>query len=334
MRTSIIRPLLALGAALAALLSYAGAAAQDTPADLSARMPSVEDLNLQQDSLVVLPFVHLVPKAGKGMASILASELAASGRCTVFGPELGIDAVEADKPAWRRLSLGAPGSGLEAGHFAAGGDYLLAGSLDVIDIADKDVKLDLGHEFRDLSSRINGGNRIAQVRMTLHLYRCSDGLELWSGEAEGLESQRGLRRDHSSIGWLASLDFNADEFRQTQLGRAAYKAVGAALRELYTALPLQARVLAVTPGAVVINLDEASGLQVGDELAVFGINELQNSQGMAVWTSERRVGGVQIVQFQPGRALCLILDGQDNIMEGDIARPLNEPLLLPLETDK
>lgn len=329
MRTSMIRFLPALLLALLATLLIGASAA----ADDSAPLPPAEEFSLARHGVVVLPLLHEVPRAGTGLAALLASELAASGRYEVLPPAIAAETLD-DKAAWKRLCLGSPGCGLDAAGLNGYGEFVLAGSVLALDIYDKDVKLDLGADFRDLGAMVNGQNRIAQVKLELHLLRCSDGAEFWSGEVEGLESQRGVRRHHSTIGWLSGLEYGSDEFRQTQLGRAAYKAIGQALREIYAALPLEARVLAVTPGAVVLNLNEHAGLILGEELQVFARDELQNSQGLTVWSSERRVGAVQITQFQPGRALCLILDGQDSILEGDIARPLNEPLLLPLETDK
>lgn len=334
MRTSIFKALALLGLSLLLILLLAPAALAGSKDEAPPMpIPAAELLPLKRASIGVLPLRHLIPSTGEGLSTVLADELAASGRYEVCGPELCLDFID-DESALLRLSRGGPGSAIESAMLASHFDYLLAGSLDVIDISDKDVKLDLGAEFRDLSAMINGGNRIAQVRLSLHLYRCADGQQVWSGQCEGLESQRGLRRQYSSIGWLAGQDIASDEFRQSMLGRAAFKAVGAALRELYAALPLEARVLAVTPSAVVLNLDEQAGLSAGEELQVFAIDELQNSSGISVWSSERRVGSVQIVQFQQGRALCLILDGAAEIAEGDLARPLSEPQALPLETDR
>jgi hypothetical protein len=42
---------------------------------------------------------------------------------------------------------------------------------------------------------------------------------------------------------------------------------------------------------------------------------------------------VQVVAFQPGRCLCLILDGAGRIAEGDEARPLVMRYTLPAVTD-
>jgi hypothetical protein len=53
-----------------------------------------------------------------------------------------------------------------------------------------------------------------------------------------------------------------------------------------------------------------------------------------VWEDEQRIGSALVVEFQPGRCLCLVLDGHGSIREGDVARPLVEHLVLPDEADK
>jgi hypothetical protein len=136
--------------------------------------------------------------------------------------------------------------------------------------------------------------------------------------AEGLESRHGVSVKPVRLGWLGTVNFEGDEFRQSMLGRAAYKALGEVLNELYDRFPLMGSVLYAGGSSLVLDIGQDSGLRLGDELNVYRMQALADDSGKPVWTDEERVGSARVVEFQDGRALCLVLDGQESITAGDI----------------
>lgn len=274
----------------------------------------------------VAPLEYEIPHVGEGLARVLASEISMCGYLHVVGVDevaramrrAGLDAGVPDDVTADQL---APVADLT--------DYLVVGEVVSFTVGDRDQVMDLGKDLNDLSRLLGTGSEIAQVALSLRLLRTADGAEVDHWLVEGYESRAGLRTGRISTGWAASVDFGTAEFSETMIGHAAYKAITDFLVRLYDRLPLRGTVLAVTGDSVVIDLDDTYGLQAGDELTIVRVNDITDSGGNSVWEDAERVGGVQVVEFQPGRCLCLILDGGGKIAEGDEARPLILRYLLP-----
>jgi hypothetical protein len=287
-----------------------------------------------RSTLGVAPLAYNVPNIGSGLAALLSTELDASGVAGVAHPArvaAMLDTAGIRPADYLRLApdniaaLGAAGLGL---------DYLLVGEVRAFSIEDKDVKLDLGYQFRDLSALLGGGSDIAQVTLELRLLRLSDCTELANITAEGLESQHGTRMRTVTLGWEGGVDLQSDEFRQTMLGRAAYKAIGDAIHQLAALLPPSGSVIAVSGDTVVLDIGERAGVQLGDELTILRDNGITNNLGSVVWDDEQRLGSVQVIELRPDSCLCLVLDGYGAFAEGDLARPMVARLALPLEADR
>lgn len=281
-----------------------------------------------QPTVSVEAFAHAHANVGAGLADILAEELNASAvaqayvTSSISVPSISVSQTETTS------SMPAPpvaGSGAQA--------YILTGEVSVFTVADKDDALDLGANLRDVSALVNGQSNIAHVVLQLKLRDVASGEVVSECTAEGLESQFGVRLKTITAGWSASVDFGSDEFRQTNIGHAAYKAIGNAIRWLTQELPRSASVLAVTGDAVVIGFGESSGIAVGDELVIYRLESINNSLGTAVWEDAQRVAAVQVTAVKFDRCLCLVLEGLGYIAEGDTARPLATRTSYPLETD-
>jgi hypothetical protein len=284
-------------------------------------------------TLGVAPLAYNVPNIGEGLAALLSSELDASGIAAVTHPArvaAVLDNAGVEPADYLRLlpdNIAAlTASGLDL-------DYLLVGELTAFSIEDKDVRLDLGSQFRDLAALYGGGNQIAQVRLELRLLRLSDCTELARISAEGLESQHGTRMRTVTLGWEAGVDMQSDEFRQTMLGRAAYKAIGEAIHQLAALLLPGGSVIAVSGDSVVLDIGKQSGVELGDELTILRDASLANNLGQVVWDAEQRLGSVQVIELRPDTCLCLVLDGYGALAEGDLARPFVTRVRLPLEAN-
>jgi curli biogenesis system outer membrane secretion channel CsgG len=281
-------------------------------------------------TLAVAPFAYSSANTGHGLAAVMARELAYGGHFDLISAQRAAQALEAAgfeaKPGVYAEIAPAqlePLNGLA--------DYLLTAEVSAFDTARKEPAFDLGRKLSGLGKRSGLASKIAQVVLEFRLLRMSDGQEVLAFTVEGLESRRGVAVDVTQ-GWLSATNYEGDEFRRTSLGRAFYKAVGQALYELYAEFPLEGGVLAVTGDSVVIDLDQRAGVQIGDEMLILRDNPIGNTLGETVWRELQRVGSAKVVEFQPGRCLCLVLDGDGVIQEGDVARPLSERLVLPIET--
>lgn len=284
----------------------------------------------QRPVVAVAPFGHDVPNIRTGLADQLWRQLLGSGRYEMADDErvagllkeLDYDAADARPTTEQIMGL------------AGEADYLLVADVTAFDIVERDAVLQFGWELRDLATMFGGQDRVAYVAFDVRLYSTADGGELTRYTVEGMENKRGVRLKNLTLGWLGSADLDSDEFRRTNLGIATYKAIGEIMRLLYEQFPLEGSVLAISGDALVLNLDERSGLLLGDELTVIRRSAITNDAGEQVWESAERIGSCKVVEFQPGRCLCQVLDGLGVIQEGDVVVPLYENITLPQETDR
>ena len=280
--------------------------------------------------LAIAPCAHAVPNVRQGLAAQLYRELLGSGRYEL-----------ADNGVVEQL--------LEDGGYAEAdgqlspeyldvvseeADYLLLCRVTAFDVVDRDALGEVNSDLRDLGTLILGQDKAAYVAFDVSLYETGSGLEVSRFAVEGIESKRGVRLKALSLGWQGSVDFDSDEFRRANIGIATYKAIGELMRELYAKFPLRGSVLAVSGDALVLDLDERAGLLLGDELSVVRKQVITNVAGEPVWEDETRVGSCRVVEFQPGRCLCLVLDGFGAIQEGDRVIPVYESITVPREADK
>lgn len=286
---------------------------------------------LAKPTIGVAPFESKIPSVGRGISQVIAVELDAGGRFDVLGGDRLDDLLgrwKVDPQAWYKANSG------RLAKLADTFDYLLTGEIVVFDVVDKDTFPDWGANLRDLGALLGGNSEVAHVAIELTLVDTTSGEAAFSIYCEGFESKKGIRTGAVTYGWAAKTNFQSDGFRETQLGRATYKAIGVFLGEVYASFPLEGKVVAVADDAIVVDLGEKSGLAIGDELALLRRREITNSSGVVVWVSDERIGGARVLEFQGERCLCLLLDGFGIVAEGDIAVPLVETYMLPVEADQ
>jgi len=278
----------------------------------------------------VAPFTAEIPNVGRGVARLMAQEIALAG----IGNVLGVAEVEA-LLADAAVDYGSLG-GFSADQLAllkAHCDYLVVGEVTAFAVSDRDQVVDLSADLNDLSRLLGTGSAVAYVSLSLRLIETANGQELAHWLLDGRESREGTRQDRISSGWAASIDCTSTDFTETMIGHATYKVIGAALYQLTEQLPLTGLVLAVNGEALVVDLDETCGLEPGDELTVLRDNGITNENGLIVWHDYERIGSAEVVEFQPGRCLGVILDGLGLITEGDLVRPVVLRYSLPVGVD-
>ncbi|MBN2083086.1 hypothetical protein JW859_12880 [bacterium] len=278
----------------------------------------------------VAPFAAEIPNVGRGIARLFAQEISLSG----VGEALGVAEVEAllkDAAVEYDALVGLSEDQLALLNEHC--DYLVVGEVVAFAVSDRDQVVDLSDDLNDLSRMLGTGSNVAYVSLSLRLIETEGGQELAQWLLDGRESREGTRQDRISSGWAASIDFTSTDFSETMIGHATYKVLGAAIYQLTEQLPLQGLVLAVNGEALVVDLDETCGLEPGDELTILRDNGIANAEGLVVWHDYERIGSAEVVEFQPGRCLCAILDGLGLISEGDLARPVVLRYSLPVGVD-
>lgn len=282
-----------------------------------------------QPTVGITPFLATIPNVGRGISSILTVE-ASAGHLQIIGAQRITAVLEEVELTPRDLLTP---STEDLAQLKDTMDYLLAGEVIAFTIADKDHTADLSDEFNDLSRMMGEGGIVAHVALEMRLLRTADGVELGRWTVEGLESREGTRMKTLTMGWAGSTDFLTDEFRETMIGHATYKAIGQVLYRLFAHFPLEGSIIGISGDAMVVDFDDTDGLAIGDELTIIRRSAIHNSQGEAVWVDDQAIGSAEVVEFQPGRCLCLILEGAGMIAEGDIAIPLTAHYTLPEYTD-
>ena len=217
--------------------------------------------------------------------------------------------------------------------FAGYTDYMLVGEITAFAISDKDQAIDLSDELNDLGRLVGQGSESAHIAMDISLISTADGEALAHWLIEGIESRDGIRMKTLTYGWMGAVDVKSDEFRETMIGHATYKALGNVILNLYELFPVEGEVLAVSGDAVVLNIDGTSGLEIGDEITIVHRRVITNSDGVVAWKDDEPVGRVEVIEFQPGRCLCMVLEGSGGITEGDIAIPVISRMILPQYAD-
>ncbi|HNW33489.1 MAG TPA: CsgG/HfaB family protein [Candidatus Ozemobacteraceae bacterium] len=268
--------------------------------------------------LAVLPFTN--PPGfdadypiGAGLAQMLKQRLMEAGKVLIVERE-ELNAMKDE------LKLA------EDGHFdvstfpAKGGfqgaDYILRGKV-----------LDFGHFQRDTGlgtlGKLAGGflhtKVTAYVRLSVELIDLRNGRLIFSDNAEARHDKTGavlLAGDlKKALG--AALKLGSSEFDASMIGQATRKALDRVMSKMNALFRLEARVQAVSPDGIVIDMGASSGLKAGQAGMLYGVSEIRNKAGVVVWSSKQSRGSVSVVDVQPDGALVKAPAGVE-AHEGDL----------------
>lgn len=252
---------------------------------------------------------------GDGMAQLLRKRLMESGKVQIVDRE-DLGSMKGE------LQLADDGS-FDPSTFPAkggfqGADYLIAGRV-----------LDFGHYSRDTTlgaltsiAQIEGlqyKKTTAYVRLGIEVVDLSTGRLTLSEEAEGKHQKSGailMAGDLKRI-FIGGLKIGSSEFDTSMIGRATRQSMDKLIGRLTGIFTSDAKVLAVSPEGVVIDMGSASGLQVGRKGRVFSTREIKNASGRVVWKSRRQVGEGEVIEVQPEESL-LRCPASAELKEGDV----------------
>ncbi len=121
---------------------------------------------------------------------------------------------------------------------------------------------------------------------------------------------------------LGGIDIGSKEWSESSLGKAARKAVDGLVMKLAGIVNAgDGAVLAVTPGGeAIISLGGSDRLRVGDRVDVIRLDTIKDSKDNVVWTSERIVGQLRVLEVRLDRSRAAVVDPGTSVSEGDLVR--------------
>ncbi|HOT27337.1 MAG TPA: CsgG/HfaB family protein [Candidatus Ozemobacteraceae bacterium] len=268
--------------------------------------------------IAVLPFAN--PSGfdssypiGSGLAQMLKQRLMQAGKVLVVERE----ELKAMKD---ELNLAQDGffdvSTIQAKGGFQGADYILRGKV-----------MDFGHFQRDTGlgtlGKLAGGfmhtKVTAYVRLSVEVIDLKNGRLVFSDNAEARHDKTGavlLAGDlKKALG--AALKLGSSEFDASMIGQATRKALDRVMSRLNGLFRLEARVQAVSPEGIVIDMGTSSGLSEGREGVLYGVTEIRNRAGVVVWCSKKELGTVRVTDVQPDGSMATVPPGV-TASEGDI----------------
>jgi len=274
-------------------------------------------------------FDHQLPSVGEGIADILARELFKSGRFSVIErSELEALLSEIDFEQSRYVEAE---SAVPLGE-VKGVDYLLIGKITAFGVKEKEVGIGAGSFGQSLGlGGLKSEKKTAYASFDLRLVEVATGKVVFADTAEGEEKNRGLAVAAGGPGWAAALDFSSDEFRETMIGRATYKAIGKVLLKLYERFPLEGRVLVRKGDVIIADLSPETGLPQGAMLRILRVTAICDEKGNVVWQTMEEAGSARISEFQGGNCMAEIVTGRNEIEAGMLVRPAEDVVYLPPE---
>jgi curli biogenesis system outer membrane secretion channel CsgG len=274
-------------------------------------------------------FYHQLPSVGEGIADILTRELFKCGRFDVIERselETLLSEVDFEQSAYVESSSAAPLGRIK------GVDYLLIGKITAFGVKEKEAGIGAGSFGRNIGlGGLKTEKRIAYASFDIRLVEVETGRVVFADTADGEEKNSGATLIMGGSNWVAGINFGSNEFRESMIGKATYKAIGKVLLKLYEEFPLQGEVLARSGDMIVTNLSKESGLEKGAMLKVLRVNELTDDAGNVVWESTEEIGTARITEFQGMNCLAEIITGRNDIEAGMRVCPVEEAMYLPEE---
>ncbi len=266
---------------------------------------------------------------GEGISDVLARELFKSGRFDVIERtelETLLGEIDFEQSEYVEKESAVPLGQVK------GVDYLLIGKITFFGYEEKEKGAG-GAVFGGVfgGGGIEAKTKKARATFDIRLVDVRTGKVIFADSAEGVESKKGLAIAGFGPGWLGAVEFDSSEFRDSMIGKATYKAVGAVLLKLYDEFPLEGEVLKRLEDAIIVNIGEESGLSVGDILKIFSVETVTDDKGNVIWEERKEVGTAKVKDFQGANLMAEIITGRNEIKDGDKVVPEKQTEYLPEE---
>ena len=284
------------------------------------------------------------PALGEGLAEMLVTKLAESGRFEVLeSTHLG-DLVN-------EIRLGEAGyvggeEAVQKGGFA-GADYMFVGK--VTRFGSKAQDINLGGLVPGSGGALGIKNTTSDVQINWRVVDAASRIAKVTGTATGRENGMGFNIGVGIDGHGGNIGFGNREFMNSALGKATVKALDQVMADVLKApLPPStrrqqaaaaaqtkaqeaaraARALKSTPGRVlavpgggiaIVSLGSAQGWKSGDSCKLYEVKEIKNSEGVVVFTEKTLRGQAVLEDVQQASAKVRLPDGLEPA-EGWIAQ--------------
>ncbi|MDQ3814391.1 MAG: CsgG/HfaB family protein [Armatimonadota bacterium] len=169
----------------------------------------------------------------------------------------------------------------------------------------------------------------ARVVLDMRLLDARTGSVLLTETAQGKSVNRGGTLFGGTVlGGIAlgGIDIGSREWAESSLGKASRQAVDGLVKKIVGAVnnsPMarDGSVLAALPnGEVIVSLGSFDGLRAGDLLDAARVTVVRDSKGAVVWTEERPLGPLRVIEVRGDRAKAAAIDAGVAFVEGDRVR--------------
>jgi curli biogenesis system outer membrane secretion channel CsgG len=280
---------------------------------------------------------------GTGLSDLFTTELGKTGKYRIVEREALADLVG-------EVDLGKSGYGDKAtavpkGHFK-GLEYLFI--CKVTNFGEKERKVGAG----GIGGRVFGGAGVrrteAYVRLDFRIVDATTREVVYVGSGEGSDSTTGVSADGGAFGSGAgAINFSDRSFLDSQVGRATMKSIKDVIDKMdhnflagrasgsaeikgkeaearneaeAAAQSAPGKILAVVSNQlIIVSLGGAQGLKIGDKLRVFKEVPVTDSKGKVVYSEEKEVGVLTVIDVQADRSKTSLSSGA-SVAEGLIVR--------------
>ena len=118
--------------------------------------------------------------------------------------------------------------------------------------------------------------------------------------------------------WIASVDFNSQEFRESTIGHAAATAVRSLVDQILSQFPVKSYVQAVASESVTLGIGSERGVKQGDIFNVYRVYGVENIEGNTVLEVPELVGQVRVTVVDLIRCDAILISS-GNIEKGYMA---------------
>ncbi|MCK5161531.1 MAG: hypothetical protein KAQ99_08165 [Candidatus Aureabacteria bacterium] len=240
---------------------------------------------------------------GSGMAEMVTTSLANSGSFIVVERQniQGILQEQDFSASGRTTKAGAPEFGK-----LLNAQILVSGA--VTEFAERSSGGGTGFTIKGFS--FGGSGSFAHVAVNVRLYDVTTGQVIASKRVEGKAKSSGMSIGYARSGW----GIGTSKFKKAPLGKATQAAIDVAIAWICAELEnvsWQGKVVTVKGEDVYLNCGADSGVQVGDEFAIYSVGEdlIDPDTGISLGCESEKTGRVQVYAVEEKFSKARIIAG-------------------------
>lgn len=152
-----------------------------------------------------------------------------------------------------------------------------------------------GASFTIKGFSLGGSSSLAHVAVNVRLYDVTTGQIIASKRVEGKAKSSGMSIGYARSDW----GIGTSNFKKAPLGKATQAAIDVAIAWICAELenvPWRGKVVTVKGEDIYLNCGATSGVQVGDEFAIYSVGEdlIDPDTGISLGSESEKIGRVQV----------------------------------------